>query len=736
MSPEFDFLPNLPKSDLDDRTFQDLVNECLLRIPRYCPEWTNFNPSDPGVTLVELFAWLADQMLMRFNKVPRRNYVAFLELLGIRLLPPAPAQTDITFYLSASLPETYIIPVSTEVATIRTETEESVIFSTDRPLAISRPSIRHFLTADEIETVPQTLRDRLSGVWTENNDQEWGGPELSIFNDEPRANNCFYIVFDAEQPTEGNVIAVQIKGEAATSTGINPENPPRYWEAWNGVVWVPILLRESDDHTSGFSFSDQTRQGGSPRQGAEVVLHLPQYWPVTQFTNFRGRWVRCVCAPLKVNQPGYSRSPRIVGLNVRSLGGTVSVTQSSVVKNEIVGESNGNPGQTFQVLQTPVLPRTSDEYVLVTPPMGLPQIWQEVTDFADSSPEDLHYVFDSQTGTIQFGPMVHAPTHLKAQIVQRMRLQGDPMERIEPEALSINRLDTAVTGRQYGAIPPKGSTIQIVKYRTGGGLKGNVQRGSIRFLKTAVPYVANLINHTSAYNGADAESLDDAVVRVPRFLRTRNRAVTKEDFETLTLEAGGGAIARVMCLTASRKEEAGIVRLVLVPQVNTEAIELGNGIEPDQLALSPQLNDRVVSFLDERRLLGVQVRCSQPEYVGVSVQTEISLDPEYRNPQAQQDVVNKVQVALYRFLNPLTGGEQGKGWEFGRPVYPSDIITILQHIKGVRYLGTVQLFELRRQEDGWVRTLPREPIIDPGPLGLICSWRNSRLRSSHVISVV
>ncbi|MFN6068134.1 MAG: putative baseplate assembly protein, partial [Pseudanabaena sp.] len=139
MTREFDFLPNLPKSDLDDRTFAELVNECLLRIPRYCPEWTNYNPSDPGVTLIELFAWLTDQMLMRFNQVPRRNYVAFLELLGIRLQPPAPAQTEVTFYLSASLPETYTIPAGSEVATVRTEEEEAIIFSTDQPLVIAKP---------------------------------------------------------------------------------------------------------------------------------------------------------------------------------------------------------------------------------------------------------------------------------------------------------------------------------------------------------------------------------------------------------------------------------------------------------------------------------------------------------------------------------------------------------------------------------------------------------------------
>ena len=64
-----EFLPNLPKADLDDRGYSDLLQECLLRIPRYCPEWTNYNPSEPGVTLLESFAWLTDQMLMRFNDI-------------------------------------------------------------------------------------------------------------------------------------------------------------------------------------------------------------------------------------------------------------------------------------------------------------------------------------------------------------------------------------------------------------------------------------------------------------------------------------------------------------------------------------------------------------------------------------------------------------------------------------------------------------------------------------------
>ena len=68
----------IPSPNLDDRTFQELVEEAKRLIPQYCPEWTNFNPSDPGITLIELYAWMTELMLYRLNKVPVKNYLAFL----------------------------------------------------------------------------------------------------------------------------------------------------------------------------------------------------------------------------------------------------------------------------------------------------------------------------------------------------------------------------------------------------------------------------------------------------------------------------------------------------------------------------------------------------------------------------------------------------------------------------------------------------------------------------------
>ncbi|MCH8155473.1 MAG: putative baseplate assembly protein, partial [Proteobacteria bacterium] len=85
---------DVPK--LDDRTFEELFREALALVPRYVPEWTDHNLSDPGITMIELFSWMTEMMLYRLNKVPDKNYVKFLELIGVKLAPANPASTEIT----------------------------------------------------------------------------------------------------------------------------------------------------------------------------------------------------------------------------------------------------------------------------------------------------------------------------------------------------------------------------------------------------------------------------------------------------------------------------------------------------------------------------------------------------------------------------------------------------------------------------------------------------------------
>src|SRR5947209_14490630 len=82
----------LPNIILDDRSYQQLRDELVQRIPIYAPEWTDHNASDPGITLVELFAYLGENLLYRFNQLPETAKLAFLRLLQIPMRPAVPSR--------------------------------------------------------------------------------------------------------------------------------------------------------------------------------------------------------------------------------------------------------------------------------------------------------------------------------------------------------------------------------------------------------------------------------------------------------------------------------------------------------------------------------------------------------------------------------------------------------------------------------------------------------------------
>ena len=162
----------IPVPNLDDRRFQDLVDEAKRRIPRYCPEWTDHNVSDPGITLIELFAWMTEQYIFRLNQTPARNLLTFLNLIGMQLQPAQPARGDVTFTLSAApvAGRRVIIPMWTEVATERTETEEAIIFTTDRDAEVLPPKPHWLLTTLD----GQEFQDRSAALREDAPFEVWG----------------------------------------------------------------------------------------------------------------------------------------------------------------------------------------------------------------------------------------------------------------------------------------------------------------------------------------------------------------------------------------------------------------------------------------------------------------------------------------------------------------------------------------------------------------------------------
>src|SRR5258705_8512729 len=120
----------LEAPNLDDRTFQGLVDDARRLVRLRCPEWSDHNISDPGITLIEIFAMMVDQLIYRLNRVPDRHYIKFLDLLGLQLRPPGAAQAEVTFWLSAPQPQAVTVRAETEVSTDRTDVEEPIVFST------------------------------------------------------------------------------------------------------------------------------------------------------------------------------------------------------------------------------------------------------------------------------------------------------------------------------------------------------------------------------------------------------------------------------------------------------------------------------------------------------------------------------------------------------------------------------------------------------------------------------
>ena len=136
----------LPAPNLDDRHFQQLVDEAKRYVQQRTPEWTDHNVSDPGVTLIETFAHMVDQLVYRLNRVPDRNYLAFLDLIGVRLFPPTAARAEVVFWLSAAQPDTVLLPAGTEVATEHPAAGESAVFATVADLSLPPCELTRLVT--------------------------------------------------------------------------------------------------------------------------------------------------------------------------------------------------------------------------------------------------------------------------------------------------------------------------------------------------------------------------------------------------------------------------------------------------------------------------------------------------------------------------------------------------------------------------------------------------------------
>lgn len=604
----------LPSPNLDDRRFQDLVDDAKRFIQQRCPEWTDHNVTDPGVTLIEAFAQMTDSLLYRLNRVPDRVYGKFLDFVGMRLLPPSPARTEVTFWLSAPAQVPISIAVGTRVATLRQVDEAPVVFSVDAPLSIVPCSLRSLVTqrsGGEVVDQGELLRSEVP---------------CAAFSPSPAVGDALLIGLSEAVPSCAVRLRLRCNVEGV---GIDPTDPPLVWESWDGADWSRCEVER--DSTGGLNVD------------GEVVLHVDASHRAAVLVGERAGWVRARVADPEDGCPQYSESPVVAVLEAGTVGGTAPVVHAEVVEGEVLGASDGSPGQRFGISRGPVLSGSSSVQLEVGGDDGW-EAWTEVLDFAASGPEDRHYVVDGAAMTVSFGPAAR-----------------------EPDG----------TLRRCGAVPAPGAHVRLRSYRIGGGSRGNVARGAIRTLKSSIPFVAAVENRASASGGVDGETMEQAKDRGPIFLRTRGRAVTAEDFEELTREAAP-EVARVRCVAG---DAVGDVRVLVVPSV-TRAAQF-----EDLLPRSETL-ERVADRLDATRMVGTRVAVGPPRYHGLTIVAQL-------RAKGGADVVAVQQAALARlvaYFDPVAGGPGGDGWPWGRSVQLGEAFSVLQALDGVDVVEDVRFF--------------------------------------------
>jgi predicted phage baseplate assembly protein len=425
-------------------------------------------------------------------------------------------------------------------------------------------------------------------------------------------------------------------GARVEGVGVHPDHPPLVWEAWTGDGWSECLV--SSDSTLALNTDGR------------VLVHVPPEHEASVINGVRAGWLRARVIEVPEDFPQYSASPPITSLAASTVGGTVPAIHAEIVEAELLGESDGSPGQVFPVERSPILAGAGAPVVESMSDAGWLE-WEQVEHFADSGPDDRHYVLDAVGGSVQFGPAV----------------------REEEGGL-----------RQYGAIPLRGMTIRLRGHAVGGGRRGNVAKGAIRTLKSSIPFVASVENLESAQGGVDGETIDQAKQRGPILLRTRSRAVTAEDYEAIALEVAP-ELARVRCVTAGEDDvNAGSLRVLIVPA----AAQTNGRIEFGELVPAEDTLQRITERLDQVRLIGTRVSVEPPSYRGVTVVTRIVARPKADVERIRVEALE----ALYGYLNPISGGPDGDGWPFGRTVQAGEIYGLLQRIRGVDMIEDARLF--------------------------------------------
>jgi Baseplate J-like protein len=697
-------MPLIPPS-LDDRSFDDLVEELIARIPAHTPEWTNPRQGDPGRTLIELFAWLGDALLYRANLIPERQRLAFLRLLGIPLRPAQPARGLVAVSLPnetdtsaismlpgariekplpfETLGEVTVLPVAAEAYYKRRLTpQESEAF---QATVTGLEEIYEIGTATPYVTTPVFVG---GAAEPDGFDPVAGSIDRSLWLAllAPKANPA------SSQPAVNERVRQTLGGGPAgprlINVGFVPEvNVPewsepipsrtRLEEIWDWEVSFVNGRGETDFITLDV-LADSTVSLTRPGV-VRLALPRPEFMGVPSNdvrTNLRagvglqpprlddpaqaGRlvtWLRF--RPRANSAPVQSLSLSWMGVNA------VEIDQRQTFTGRVVGVGTGAADQEHRLSVLSVEPGTLQLQVEEADQGGYVG-WERIEDLAALPRDPVQarearvFTLDSEAGLIRFGDGVR------------------------------------------GKIPATGARIRVALMRAGGGRAGNLPAGSLTQMngtdleRHAVAGL-KVLQPVALDGGEDAEALEQAERRIPDLFRHRDRAVTADDYRRLALETPGLRVGRVEVLPGFKPQQ----RMLDVPGVvSVMALPLRTlGELPDPRPDRPFI-EAVFAYLDARRPLATELYVIGCDYVPLGLGVGVTVRDGFGHDQTLQ----AVREALRRLLWPLPpGGLSAAGWPLGRSVRERELDVEVARVPGV---GGVIKLNLFRLVDGVWQLLP------------------------------
>lgn len=712
----------IPK--IDDRTYQQILSESLARVPVHNPEWTNFNQSDPGVTLLQVFAFMTETLLYRANQIPERNRMKFLQLLGIPLQAASSARGMVVFANPRGLPTVRNLPSGLEVLAgkVPFRTRESVDVLPVESAVFYKSALPDERKL-EIETLYSQLYPAETGTqWAfyetkQLADPVAGGP-LPSLDLADTVDGALWIALLARERDEPDDVRAEIAGKIL-SLGILPALTAsgRTLVPGNRLTTAtqPTLIFQRPKLPDGGKLPlDESRRraqyiplnviassaGDRLSEPGIVQLELPaaedlKLWddlepteqgsgdfpPSLEDSAMAARvvtWIRIQMglpsSATPVSDPAElerrlagQRRARLSWIGVNA----ASVEQRAHVVAESIGRGTGQPDQVYTLVNKPVIPGSVN--LLVNG-----RQWKELKDDEDllgAAPEvpvdDLRAAPSITT--------VGSPTAVGA---------GTSTVQPGSEVFQLNRESGEIrfgTGL-HGARPPAGAILQA-SYDYGGGRQGNVGIGGIS--KITPPPGTDLSgiivqNAVSTWGGDEPETVAEGEQRIPAYLRHRDRLVSQKDSLDVVWRTPGVDLGRVEVLPVFHPDHPdvpadGVVTVMVIPRYDLLHPEAP---EPDALFL-----DAVCQHAEPRRLVTTELHVRGPDYVDVWVSVGLEVVPGAQF----SSVRDEVKQALRDFLSPLRGGFDGKGWPLGKTVEALEIWTVATRVPNVAKVEQVLL---------------------------------------------